>query len=89
MIDQLLREEGLAQLPRRQSERDLRARPEAAPPTTIEAVDWNTWQSAATAAGGLFVLVPLLVAWGLAQWPQRAPLPGSTPIPALNRLLAL
>ena len=42
-----------------------------------------------TAAGGLFVLVPLLVAWGLEQWPQRAPLPGSTPMPALNMLLAL
>jgi hypothetical protein len=90
MIDQLLREEGFAKLPRRRrSERDLRARPEPAPPTTIEAVDWNTWQSAETAAGGLFVFVPMLVAWGLEQWPQRAQLPGSTPIPALNMLLAL
>ena len=90
VIDQLLREEGFAKLPRRcQSERALRVRPEPAEPTTIEAVDWNTWQSAETVAGGVFVFVPLLVAWGLEQWPQRAQLPGSAPIPALNMLLTL
>jgi hypothetical protein len=90
VIHQILREEGFAKLPRRrQGERDRQVRPERAARTTIEAVDWNHWQSVETAAGGVFVFVPRLVAWGVEPWPLRAQLPGSTPIPALNRLLAL
>lgn len=90
VIHQILREEGLTKLPRRrQRERERQVRPERAARTTIEAVDWNRWQSVETAAGGVFVFVPLLVAWGVDQWPLRAQLPGSTPIPALNMLLAL
>ena len=90
VIHQILREEGFAKLPRRrQGERERQVRPERAAPTTIEAVDWNRWQSVETAAGGVFVFVPLLVAWGVDQWPLRAQLPGSTAIPALNTLLAL
>jgi hypothetical protein len=89
VIEQWRREEGVAKLPRRrQHERERRVRPAPAPPTTLEAVDWNRWQSAETAAGGLFVFVPLVVAWGLEQWPQRAQLPGSTPLPALQMRLA-
>jgi len=46
VIDQLLREEGFAKLPRRrQVERERPVRPERAAATTIEAVDWNSWQS--------------------------------------------
>ena len=57
---QWLREAGLAPWPRRrQRERALRVRPEPAAPPTSEAVDWHSGQSAATAAGGRLVLVPL------------------------------
>lgn len=89
MIHQMLREEGWAKWPRRrQGERERQGLPERAAPATIEAVDGNRWQSVETAAGGGLVWVPMLVAWEFDPWSQRAPWPASTPIPAVNRLLA-
>lgn len=83
------REQGVAKWPRRRDgARALTGLPERAEPTTIAASAWNPWPSVETAAAGGLVVVPLVVAWGFDPGPQRAPWPGSTPLPAWTMLLA-
>jgi len=89
LIQQLLRREGFAKLPRRRDEaRPRRLRPAPAALAEIRAVAWSTASVFETQAGGLFVFIPTLVAWDFASWIAQAQLPGSIMIPALNTLLA-
>jgi transposase len=88
LIHQILREEGFAKLPRRaDDERPPLARPEEAPIADIRQLSWSDFARFETEAGGLFVLVPTLVEWGIDEWVQ--PFPGSKMIPALQSVLSL
>jgi hypothetical protein len=90
VIHQLLREEGFARLPRRRNtERPLVIQPDSTVTADVHALDWAPWQSFETQAGGLFVFVPTLVAGAFDKWTQRARLPGSQMIPALNCMLSM
>jgi hypothetical protein len=90
LIQQLLRREGFAKLPRRRdAERPMRLRPDPAALANIRAVDGSTESGFETQAGGLFVFIPTLVAWDFVGWIAPAQLPGSSMIPALNTLLAM
>jgi len=90
VIHQVLREEGFARLPRRRDdERPAVVRPEQAEVADIRQLDWRRFARFETRAGGLFVLLPTIVAWGVDRWVKRAGLPGSTMIPALQSILSL
>lgn len=88
----LMREEGFARLPRRRDdERPVTLKPEAAAVADIRALDLSP-RSFRTRVGGLFLFVPLLQPIDLAAVARQAQLPGSKPIPAehaLRSLLAL
>jgi transposase len=90
VIHHILREAGLAKLPRRRNnDRPVVIQPDSTVTADVRALDWTQWQSFETQAGGLFVFVPTLVAWAFDRWVQRARLPGSQMIPALNSLLSM
>jgi hypothetical protein len=88
----LMREEGFARLPRRRDEeRPVTPKPEAAAVADIRALDLSA-RSFRTRVGGLFLFVPLLQPIDWAAVVRHAQLPGSKPIPAeaaLRSLLAL
>ena len=88
----LMHEEGFARLPRRRDdERPVTVKPEAAAVADVRALDL-TPRSFRTRVGGLFLFVPLLQPIDLAAVVRHARLPGSRPIPAehaLRSLLAL
>jgi transposase len=89
-IHQILREEGFGRLPRRRhDERPAMPRPEEAEVADIRQLDWRKFAQVQTRAGGLFVLLPTIVSWGLHRWVRRAGLPGSKMIPALQSMLSL
>ena len=89
-IHQVLREEGFARLPRRRDdERPAVPRPDEADVADIRQLDWSKFAQVQTRAGGLFVLLPTIVAWRLDRWVRRANLPGSQMIPALQSILSL
>jgi transposase len=89
-IHQVLREEGFARLPRRRNdERPAVPRPEEAEVADIRQLDWDKFAQVETRAGGLFVLLPTIVAWRLDRWVRRAGCPGSKMIPALQSILSL
>lgn len=90
VIHQILRKEGLARLPRRRDEeRPVVIQPQSTVTADIRALEWNELRSFETQAGGLFIFVPTLVAWAFDKWIQRARLPGSQMIPALNSILSM
>lgn len=88
----LLREEGFARLPRRRDdERPVTIKPEAAAIANIEMLDLSP-RSFQTRVGGLFLFVPLMHEINLARVLGRLDLPGSGMIPAeqaVRSLLAL
>jgi hypothetical protein len=91
-VDQLLKEEGFARLPRRADEE----RPEGAKPTAAEVadvrdIDW-TPRTFRTQCGGLFLFLPFLAQVSLDQILRRIDFPSSKMIPAgqaMRSLLAL
>jgi transposase len=90
VIHQILREEGFARLPRRRNDhQSMVIQPDSPVTADVRALDWNALGSFETQAGGLFVFVPTLVAWAFDTWIQRARLPGSQMIPALNSMLSM
>jgi hypothetical protein len=90
VIHQILQAEGFAKLPRRaEQERPCRARPEPVEMADVRALEWSAWERVETQAGGLFIFIPTLVAWGFEHWIKQAQLPGSSMIPALNTVLAM
>jgi hypothetical protein len=90
VIHQILRKEGLARLPRRRdAERPVVIQPQSTVTADVRALEWNELRSFEAQAGGLFVFVPTLVAWTFDKWIQRARLPGSQMIPALNSMLSM
>jgi len=90
LIHQILREEGFVKLPRRRDdERPSLLRPDQAEVADVRAVDWRAFANFETEGTALFVLLPVLVNWGLERWVRRAGLPGSKMIPALQSLLSL
>jgi transposase len=89
-IHQILRQEGFAKLPRRRhDERPAVPRPDEAEVADIRQLDWSKFAQVETHAGGLFVLLPTIVAWRLDRWVRRAGCPGSKMIPALQSMLSL
>jgi len=88
----LMREEGFARLPRRRDdERPLTLKPEAAAVANIHELDLSP-RSFRTDFGGLFLFVPLMRSLDLEAVARQAHLPGSGMIPApqaLRSLLAL
>lgn len=88
----LLREEGFARLPRRRDdERPIRVKPDAAARADIRAVSLAP-RSFRTRVGGLFLFVPLMRGIDLPAVVRHAALPGSQMIPAeqaVRTLLAL
>src|SRR5512135_1705998 len=88
----LLREEGVARLPRRlDEERPQATRPEAAAVADVRALSMAP-RSFRTRLGGLWLFVPLMRDLRLAEVLRRADLPGSDMIPAeqaFRTLLAL
>jgi len=88
----LMREEGFEKLPRRRDdERPLTVKPEAAAVADVRAVDLAP-RSFRTRIGGLFLFVPLMRSINLSQVVQGVHLPGSEMIPAeqaVRSLLAL
>lgn len=90
LIHQILTEEGFAKLPRRRDEeRPSILRPEPAEIADIRQLDWHKFSQLETQAGGLFVFLPQLVAWDLPRWVQKAGLPSSQMIPALQSVLSM
>jgi len=90
LIHQILREEGFAKLPRRRDdERPALLRPEAAEVADVREIDWRAFAHFETEGTALFVLLPIVLDWGLERWVRRAGLPGSKRIPALHSLLSL
>lgn len=89
-IHRILQEEGFAKLPRRRAdERPPVPRPDVAEVADIGHVDWKQFARFETQAGGLFLFLPALLDWGLADWVRKAKLPGSQMIPALQSVLSL
>ena len=88
-INQILREEGFARLPRRRDQE----RPEATRPTVAEVADVRRLDLAPrhfrTHFGGLFLFVPLLVSMGFEKVVRKAGLPGSTMVPSAHAMRAL
>ena len=88
----LLREEGFARLPRRRDdERPLRVKPEAAPVADVRTLSLAP-RAFRTRVGGLFLFVPLMRPLDLAAVARQAALPASAMIPAeqaVRVLLAL
>lgn len=90
VIHQLLREEGFAKLPRRRDEeRPPTPRPEPAATADIRELDFKQFASFETEGAGLFLFLPTLLEWGIERWVQRARLPGSKMIPALQSVLSM
>lgn len=90
VIHQLLREEGFAKLPRRRDEeRPPTPRPEPAATADIRELDFKQFASFETEGAGLFLFLPPLLEWGIERWVQRARLPGSKMIPALQSVLSV
>src|SRR5580658_8631779 len=91
-IDNILKEEGFARLPRRlDQERPPGTRPTSADVADVRALDLKPRQFR-TKFGGLFLFLPDLIASNLDQVLRRAGLPGSDMIPAgqaVRSLLAL
>jgi hypothetical protein len=91
-LSSLLREEGFARLPRRRDdERPVQPKPEAAAIADVRAVNL-TPRSFATRLGGLFCFVPLMRDLRLTEVLHQAQLPGTSMIPAeqaVRTLLAL
>jgi transposase len=89
-IHQTLKEEGFAKLPRRlDEERPNILRPDIADIADIRQVNWANFRSFETEGSALFVLLPVLVDWGIHHWVRRAGLPGSKMIPALQSFLSM
>ncbi len=88
----LLREEGFARLPRRRDEeRPVRVKPEAAAVADVRALSLEP-RSFRTRVGGLFLFVPLMRDLPLGTVVRKVDLPGSSMIPAeqaVRTLLAL
>jgi len=88
----LLREEGFARLPRRRDEeRPVTLKPDAAPVADVRALDL-TPRSFHTSFAGLFFFVPLLIELNLDAAVEAAALPGTSMVPAshaIRTLLAL
>jgi hypothetical protein len=88
-VRELLKAEGFAALPRRRDDE----RPERAHPTPEAAADVRQLSLAPrrfdTACGGLFLLVPSLVALGLDRLARAATMPGSRMIPASHALRSM
>ena len=85
----LMREEGFARLPRRRDdERPLTLKPEAAAVADIHELDLSP-RSFRTDFGGLFLFVPLMRSLDLDQVARQAHLPGSGMIPAAQALRSL
>ena len=88
----ILKEEGFSRLPRRRDEeRRLGARADAAAVADVRALDLSP-RSFRTEVGGLFLFVPALVGLGFDEVVASAGLPGSTMVPAgaaMRSLLAL
>lgn len=88
----LMREEGFARLPRRRDdERPVTVKPEAAAVANVNAIDLSP-RSFRTRIGGLFLFVPLMRNLDLRGVVQSVDLPGSGMIPAeqaVRSLLAL
>ena len=84
----ILREDGFAPLPRRLDEE----RPEHLGPAVQPVADARSFSLAprefVTACGGLFLFVPDLVRFAVADLATAASLPGSKPIPAPHALLS-
>lgn len=90
LVHQILREEGFAKLPRRRDdERPTVIRPEVAEVADVRQLDWEDFENFETQGSALFVLLPLLVEWGLHRWVRQASLPGSKMIPALQSVLSM
>ena len=87
-IQEVLREEGFARLPRRLDEE----RPAAARPTADAIADVRAFslanRSFSTRIGGLFLLLPLLARLDLDRLVERCRLPGSKMIPAAHAVRA-
>lgn len=88
-IDQILKAEGFARLPRRADDE----RPPAARPTTAAVADVGQLdlrpRTLHTKFGGLFLFLPILAALPLDRIFRRAGLPGSQMIPAAHALRSL
>jgi DDE family transposase len=88
-IDQILKAEGFARLPRRADEE----RPAAARPTTAAVADVGQLdlrpRTLHTKFGGLFLFLPVLAALPLDRILRRAGLPGSQMIPAAHAVRSL
>jgi hypothetical protein len=88
-IDQVLKEEGFARLPRRADDE----RPPAARPTTADVADVGHLdlrpRTIHTKFGGLFLFLPTLAALPLDRILRRAGLPGSQMIPAAHAVRSL
>src|SRR5215213_256244 len=91
-VDQILKAEGFARLPRR----DVHDRPPAASPTAAEVADVGQLdlspRAAHTKFGGLFLFLPALAALPFDRIIRQAGLPGSQMVPAphaVRSLLAL
>jgi len=88
----LMREEGFEKLPRRRDdERPVTVKPEAAAVADVRAIDLSP-RSFPTRVGGLFLFVPLMRDINLSKVVQSVDLPGSGMIPAeqaVRSLLAL
>src|SRR5260370_30371325 len=85
----LMREEGFARLPRRRDEeRPLTLKPEAAAVANVRQLDLSS-RSFRTRLGGLFLFVSLMRSLDLEQVARKARLPGSRMIPAQQALRSL
>lgn len=90
LIHRILTQEGFAKLPRRRDdERPTVPRPLTVDTADIRRLDWRSLRSFETEAGGLFVFIPFLAAWGVEQWVRHAKLPGSVMIPPLQSFLSM
>ena len=84
-IQELLREEGFARLPRRaDDERPERARPQSDAIADVRCFSLAGQRSFTTHAGGVFLLLPLLVRFDLDALVRRCRFPGSKMIPATH-----
>ena len=78
----ILNEEGFSKLPRRRDEeRPVNARPEAALAADARAVNWEE-REFRTEFGGLFLFLPMLAELGFDALMRKAGLPGTKMIPA-------
>jgi hypothetical protein len=88
-IDQILKAEGFARLPRRaDDERPLSARPTAADVTDVQQLDLQP-RTVHTKFGGLFLFLPVLATLPFDRIVRRAGFPGSQMIPAAHAVRSL